>query len=469
MFFKNAVILISFILTTTTIFTLSIPFYSIKNLHNSTTHLEILDFFKNNNIYSFIEIGEPPQNLPIIITSHDSSSIIKKTDCPISSNYDINFSKNVQIIYEENNNRYYFIKEYISFDKYNNNKLYMNFIYYNHTDIIGNTCGFIGTQFIQKNEVNDTNNLIIELKKMNIINKTIFYFNYTEDDNGFLNIGIEPFEINPLLYSKKNMKIINTDSILDFEIKKTDRYQFRWNLNFSKVFYFKKLPIQSKLDPYVEVSRKKTRKVNYFQALLVPEQNLIKGPFEYQELIDDDFFDSLISNSVCKKVNFERKFFYVCKKDYKDLIKKTFPSLYFYSNALNNMFVLNYDDLFIEKGEYLIFSIYFDFLQIEVFAGAFLSEWHFGKTFLKKYCFSFDPDKGQIRFYKDNIIKPKKTKKPEEKNVENTTTQRLYQLGLILIVVAIGALAFALERIVKRKNRINNSLIDYENQSINKT
>ena len=74
-----------------------------------------------------------------------------------------------------------------------------------------------------------------------------------------------------------------------------------------------------------------------------------------------------------------------------------------------------------------------------------------------------------IYLYKDNIIKPKKTQKPEEKNVENTTTQRLYQLGLILIVVAIGALAFALERIVKRKNRINNSLIDYENQSINKT
>ena len=126
------------------------------------------------------------------------------------------------------------------------------------------------------------------------------------------------------------------------------------------------------------------------------------------------------------------------------------------------MFILDYDDLFIEKDENLIFGIYFDYLQIEVFKGAFLSEWFFGKLFLKKYCFSFDPEHDQLRFYKENIIKNIK-KKPDEKNVEKTTNKRFYQLGLILIIVAIGIIAFALERVVKKKKRINNTLIDFVN------
>ena len=79
----------------------------------------------------------------------------------------------------------------------------------------------------------------------------------------------------------------------------------------TKVFYFKKLPIQSNLDPYVEISRKNTRRVNFFQALLIPEDNLIKGPFEYEAQIEDDFFDRFIKDNIYKKINFERKYFFI--------------------------------------------------------------------------------------------------------------------------------------------------------------
>ena len=110
-------------------------------------------------------------------------------------------------------------------------------------------------------------------------------------------------ETNPQLFSQNNMQIIDVDYILDYEIKREYRGKFRWNLNISKVFYFKKLPIQSELDPYVEIRRKKRRKVDYFQALIIPEHNLIKGPFEYQENIEEDFFDQLIHDNICKKVS----------------------------------------------------------------------------------------------------------------------------------------------------------------------
>ena len=335
----------------------------------------------------------------------------------------------------------------------------MKFIYQNQTDKNNNECGFIGTQIIDKDDKNNTNNIIIQLKNMKIINNPVFYFNYTDNNNGFLNIGFEPFEINPHLYSKYNMKRIDIDFILDYEIKNENRGKFRWNLNFTKVFYFRNLPTQSRLNTYVEVSRKNTRKVEYFQALFFPEDDLIKGPFEYEELIEKDFFDSLIDEDICKKINFERKFFFVCSKEYKKLLKQTFPTLYFYSEALNYMFQLNYDDLFIEKDEYLIFSIYFDYLQIEVFRGAFLSEWFFGKTFLKKYCFSFNPEKEQLTFYKENIIRPIIVNLQEKTTLN--TTKRIYQFGFVLIVVTIGCFVFILERFVKRKNR-NNSLIEHE-------
>ena len=462
MFFKNVFFLIFILSNIMNILSLTIPFYSNKDLSITTTISEILDSLKNNIRYSFIEIGEISQQLAFILTSHDSYSIIKNNDYLIKSNYNINLSKSLKEYYDEINYRYY-IKDYISFDEINKNIL-IRFLYYNQTVIQDNIYAFIGIQNIanDKNE-NFTTNLFTQLKDMKYIDKTIFYFNYTKNNNLFLNIGVEPFEINPTLYSEKNMKSVDIDSILDYKIKVENTGKYRWNLNISKVFYFKKLPIQSNLDPYIEISRKNTRRVNFFQALLFPEDNLIKGPFEYEEQIEKDFFYDYIKDNICKKINFERKYFFVCKKEYKYLLENTFPSLYFYSKELEYMFIFTFQDLFIEQKDYLIFSIYFDYFQTEVFVGAFLSEWFFGKTFLQKYCFSFDLDNGKIRFYKENNIKKRNNTKNDNKDDNKININiRYYQLGLIFVILAIAVIAFIWDRVVKRKsNRLNNTLIDY--------
>ena len=463
MFYKNAVFLIIFfILYIAPIFSFSIPFYPSKSFLNSTTSIEALDSLKNNIKHSFIDIGVPTQKLPIILTSHDYSNIIMKNRCPIKSNYDFSLSKNIEIFYENNNIHYFFIKDNISFDDKNQNIL-MAFVHYNQSNRQENICAYIGTQFIKQDEKekNTTINLFLQLKQMNLIKKLIYYFNYTSN-NIMLNIGIEPNEINSKIYSHQNMTEIDVDYILDHEKKVDFTGNYRWNLNFSKVFYFKKLPIESGLDPYVDVSRKNTRKVNFFQALLFPEEDLIKGPFEYQERIEEDFFESLIREKYCKKVNFERRIFFVCQKQSKYLLQKTFPTLYFYHKKMNYMFELTYDDLFVEHNDYIIFLIYFDYFQIELFRGAFLSEWFFGKPFLKKYCFAFDLDKGKMRFYRENIPKTQINKKIKKKNLSSGT---FYPLGIVLVVLLIVIFAFALERISKRKKRIDNSLIDYESKS----
>ena len=113
MFIRNAVILIIYILLNINlIISFSIPFYSSKNLSNSTTPLQILDSLKNNIKYSFIEIDESSQKLPIIFTSHDASLKIMKNDCPIKTNYELNLFKNAKIIYEENNDKYFYVFMY---------------------------------------------------------------------------------------------------------------------------------------------------------------------------------------------------------------------------------------------------------------------------------------------------------------------------------------------------------------------
>ena len=464
MVFKNAVIFIFFfLLNSVEILSFSLPIYSTKSLSNCTTIQEILDYFKNNIRYSFIKIGEPSNRLPIIFTSHDSFSIINKNDYPIHSDYDLNYSKSIKIIQEELNLRYIYIKDYISLDE-KDAKIEMNFIYNNKTGATGNNFGFIGIQNIEPEDkkIYSSYNFFIQLKNSNTINKALIYFNFSENNNESIVIGEEPYEINPFLYSEQNKQKLEVDYILDNEIKQHDRGKYRWNLNISKVFYFKKLPIQSNIDPYVEVSRKNTRKVDFFQALLTPEETLIRGPFEYIQQIENDYFYDLFKENKCSKINFDRKYYIVCKKENKYLLEKTFPSLYFYSSKLNYMFNLNYNDLFIEKGEYLIFGIYFNYFETPVFTGAFLSEWYFGKIFLKKYCFSFDFQNGEIAFYKENIIKKKNNKKEVKEKTEKKITMRFYQLGLIFIVLGIAVIAFIYDRASRRKYRIENRLIDYK-------
>ena len=457
---KNVFILFLFIIKLTQISSLIIPLKSAKNFSNCNSILELLDFYKNNMKYSYIGIGELPQRFQIFFISSESSNVIKGENCFSDSFYNITISNTVQFDYEQNEKNYFYIKEINSFyNKYHN--LLIPFIYYNSTIIYEENCASIGFACTLPNE--EEYNFFFELKKLNAIEKSIFYFNYSNNNDISLIIGLEPFEIDNT-YSQ-NKKVIGIDPILDYYIKGTKR-QYNWNLNFSRIFYLRKIPLKSGIDPYVDINRMKTRKINFFQALLVPEEELIKGPFEYQESIEENFFDKLIADKICKKYKFENKYYFYCKKQYQKLIKNTFPSLYFYQEKLNYMFELTYDDLFIEKGDILFFGIYFDCFLIEVYRGAFISEWNFGKLFLKKYIFAFDFEKNELIFYKKNKIKKKKSEEKKNTDQEKNIKNKIYQLGLILVVITIGVFAFLLDRYARRKHRLNNVLIDFDSSQL---
>lgn len=462
MFLKNVLILFFFIIKFHQISSLIIPLHSSKNFSNSNSILEILDSYKNDLKYSFIEIGVPPQKFQIIFLSQEGSNMIKGEKCFPNSFYDISISKTNEFRYEINEQNYFYIDEYISFDK-NYHNLLMHFIYYNSTIITKENCGNIGFGLSLKAE--QEHNLFLQLKKLNVINKAIFYFNYSYNNNDMsLNIGLEPYDLDNTFL--QNATRIGIDPMLDYDKKGGKYREYNWNLNFSKIFYFRKLPLQASIDPYVEITRWKARNIKYFQALLMPEEELIKGPYEYQLLIEETFFDALIKDKICQKIKFENKCYFYCQKEHKNLLKNTFPSLYFFNDKLNYMFELTYDDLFFEQGDFIFFGIYFDRVLIEVYKGAFISEWYLGKLFLKKYLFGFDFEKKELIFYKKT--KAQKNKNEDNKNNEkdkSNNSKKILQLGLILVIIAIGVFAFLLDRYAKRKHKVNSLLIDFNSNN----
>ena len=60
-----------------------------------------------------------------------------------------------------------------------------------------------------------------------------------------------------------------------------------------------------------------------------------------------------------------------------------------------------------------------------------------------------------------------KNKAEDKKNVdENKSNKKIYQLGLILVVVTIGVFAFFIDRFARKRYRVNNLLIDFENPQV---
>lgn len=123
------------------------------------------------------------------------------------------------------------------------------------------------------------------------------------------------------------------------------------------------------------------------------------------------------------------------------------------------MFELTYDDLFLEHNDYIIFLIYFDYFQIELFRGAFLSEWYFWQALPQKYCFSFDLDKGKIRFYRENIVKSQSNKKLKKKNLSSGINKIFYPLVIILVVFLLRYLLLFLKEYQKEEKELITHLL----------
>ena len=460
--FKNIIILIFLLLFNIISPHIVIPFKGndISQIYNKykNNNKDFLEHFIMstfyNQIYTVIGIGNPTQNVVLNIVPKQIDFTFNKMNClffdsniyidknnlsPNNKTFPINvtqigYNKELSIRFKRSNislsksytNNYYFpATDNLKLDDYRNvltkfyndtiiypyaqdNLVNFSFIYeetnINSNDTMGENekedeqlCGSFGfTIFYQKNN----NKLIEQLKSSNITQNYYWSFNYTSLDKGFIIIGILPHEYNPDKYDK--------DDLMETYTLMGDG-DMQWGMDLNQIYFF-----SSKNKKNEEIHVKSIIAEGIFEFTM----QLIVGSYSYKELIIEHFFQEFYDKKICIEEEYKLDINYSiirCKKEGFENKIKSFPTLHLYNRAMQNVFELTYEDLFITEGDYIYFLV--------IFRKGGLSQsnqtWKLGIPFLKKNQIIFNSDTKRIGFYTENKVNIVGDRNPYNKKVEN--------------------------------------------------
>ena len=360
------VVLISFWIDITSV--IIIPFKrEISDIKNENPE-SFYNFLMNNNMITYINMGNPNQKIKTSIKFDEGYYYIKNKNQ--NGDYDENTSFSYKKINEISlineifkfkhailsNETFLFSNEYnkeikienlqFLIPKEENKKLEKATIglYYKEISLIKNI------------------NFITQLKTLNKINSYIFTLEYENELNGKLYIGNYLHVFNKT-YEQNYFKYYYPGMI---------SMAFSWDIKFENISFGNKLIALSK--------------TCFFNATL----NGILSNSIFDNILKETFFNIYLNNNSCSEyfsINSEYKF-YICD-DYINLEKFSF--LNFMHKELNYSFVFNSDDLFIRKNRKLYFKILFNVKNNIM--------WQLGQTFLQKYLFTFNQDRKIFGFY----------------------------------------------------------------------
>jgi len=410
------IIIINFIISI-----IVLPLRKTTSMFNFTNSYEFIKYFQQNNLYTIFKIGEPLQNLEILIKEDETIFLVNSLNCNLKSYYNRNISKTFKYIskidyinynydyldYYLGEETFYFytdlnLKNLTKFEKipfvYEKEEKKVNDINYN--------CGAITLELFRYNKEKNNYNFIFELKKLGYINDYSWTVKYIENDKndlqGYLIIGDYPH-----LYDSQNYDEINIRTTLNNLAEKS------WNLE------FKNITIND------------TPLTDYMTGIISFNKACIIGTEEYKSKISYIYFNEYLGKNICFEDNTNSHFFlYYCNanKFNKTDIDK-FPALNFYHFQYNYTFTFNGTDLFLESNGYYYFLIIFDRYDYR--------NWYFGKLFLKKYQLIFNPDSKMISFYIDKNIN-----NDEQKDKENILNHNINNNIVIIILIIIGIISF---------------------------
>ena len=285
--------------------------------------------------------------------------------------------------------------------------------------------GILGFLLKEKyDEINITQlNFIKQLKQKEIISGYEFNFHFESENSGNIIIGEKPHEYDNIHYNKENYfttKITLIGNDID------------WWLSFDKIYYGDE-----------ETSNQK-------QILLRIEYGLIMGDFPWQKILENNFFNKLINESICFKNKTMEKgnilTYYYCNKN-ADL--NQFKPFTFIINDFNNNFTLSKDDLFLEEKDKYIFLMVFGKYDLI-----------FGHPFFKKYQLVFNPDSKTIGFYT----------KIKNDLLPSSFSSLIYYIVIIILVILLfsllGIIIFCNLKGYKNKKKNADELINEENDNI---
>ena len=220
-------------------------------------------------------------------------------------------------------------------------------------------------------------NFIQVLKNKEIIDNYIYSINYVNDEEGFLLIGEYPHMIysNNFFYQKtsefneENLKWIHSE---------IGKYNYHWTILFDKISYGD--------GGFFQAQR---------EARIVIDTKYIISSSQYYNLFKEIFGQKCTVILLGEDLQGLK-----CSKDIN--IELT-PEIKFFNKELNTTFVLDYNDLFIEKDDYFYFLV-INYIEYEP------NYWILGKPFLKKYLLLYNYDNKMIGFY-NNERKNKNNRK----------------------------------------------------------
>ena len=442
--------------------------HSLNNKENNETNYNSTDFLRDyylNKIFFPIEVGSPPKEVPFILLTTTSGLNIGYSICPLfyfsdlpkkyfeysidnSTTYNLT-SANLKVISNtfSGSPSTELFKFYTDLDKKESKQIKIKdlpFIYISKDDAIkiyndGKICGLLGLTLFEKDSFLERYNLISTLKKYNIVDNMVFNYEFkaNNSDEGRLIIGEEPHNYNPKKYHQEQLRS---------DYGSGEHFNIVWGFMFNSIYFFNE-----------EKNKIFLNDIKYAQFL--PELYCIKGTSTYKKYIEENFFNYYINKSICrfdiesiKISNKNSNHYYIMNCDINSEIKiEKFPTIYFSHSKFNYTFELDYNDLFIKKGNKYFFMVIFPYSYIEHF--------EMGKIFLKKYFFSYDYDKKTVNFYNKNI--PIIEKKDDE-----SYTIFLIIGGILFLIISIIVGFFLGKKIyeksrAKRKNELKEEDYDY--------
>ena len=308
------------------------------------------------------------------------------------------------------------------------------------------TCFNIGFKAYCRNVRENSLNIIQQLKVRDVIknydwsiifennnNKSIIY-----PEQGVFLIGAKPHEYNRELFNENDLFGSGSisDELLPF---------FNFKIN----------------DVYFESNNSEKIYITNFDIVqLIPTYGLIKGPQNYESLLETYFFNNFISEKKCfkeyqEKDNLKSFRTFVCNntEDIKKELKQKFPTLKLKQKNFLYTFELNYDDLFKEKGDKIYFLVWF--------SSHIATSWELGHPFTKKYLFNYNYDNKYVYFY--NKIKYDEDDKNQPSN-DNYVLKIVVVVILLIVATCIGFIIGALFK--RRKKSVAQELESEKNTSL---
>ena len=281
------------------------------------------------------------------------------------------------------------------------------------------------------------------LKKYKLIKNEIWYLNYDDNNkdrnNGSLIIGNYPHNDGNIIKKGKN-EILKINHFRKIYSTISNQYNSIWGLSFDKIY------INNKSNIYEEILTDCDKCRN---IIINPNRGVIVGPTKYKHFLEKTYLNKFLNNKICFQpnlkinINYQDKsfYYYYCNASYIEQMRKEFMPIIFEHKEFNYNFSLNFDDLYIQKNNYIFLKLIFQEYQNV--------NWIFGSPFTSKYLLIFDSISKEIGFYSKNID-DNKDKENYNKKGGNSFTKILQKIiigfFLILIGIYLGKKLFGLRR-----------------------